>query len=237
MSPGTRRTLLLTLAALAAAGLGLFVLSDIMSLAQLKAHRSDLVALIAARPVVFTASFMLAFAVLAAAAPGAAIFKVAAGALYGFWGGFLVSLFSTLLAATLGFVAARYLLRSWVERRFKDRIALINRGLDEDGVLFLLALRFNPLVPFFLINFSMGVTRMRLWVFVLTSFFGLMPASVVYSLAGTELAKIETTADIFNVRLLGSLVLLSLMPLAGRWVAKRLRRRRRGRIAPLPGEG
>jgi uncharacterized membrane protein YdjX (TVP38/TMEM64 family) len=236
MSPGTRRTFLLTVAALAAAGLGLLVLSDIMSLAQLKAHRADLVALIAARPVVFTTLFMLAFAILAAAAPGAAVLKVAAGALYGFWGGFLVSLFSTLLAATLGFVAARYLLRSWVERRFKERIALINRGLDVDGVLFLLALRFNPLVPFFLINFSMGVTRMRLWVFVLTSFFGLMPASAVYSLAGTELAKIETTADIFNIRLLGSLVLLSLMPLAGRWVAKRLRRRR-GTIAPLPGEG
>jgi hypothetical protein len=51
-----------------------------------------------------------------------------------------------------------------------------------------------------------------------------MPASIVYSLAGTELAKIETTADIFNIRLLGSLVLLSIMPLAGRWAAKRLRR-------------
>jgi uncharacterized membrane protein YdjX (TVP38/TMEM64 family) len=237
MSPGTRRTLLCTLAALAAAALGLLVLSDIVSLAQLKAHRATLIAQIATRPVVFTGLFMLAFAVLAAAAPGAAVLKVAAGALYGFWGGFLVSLFSTLLAATLGFVAARYLLRSWVERRFKTRIALINRGLEQDGVLFLLALRFNPLVPFFLINFSMGVTRMRLWVFVLTSFFGLMPASAVYSLAGTELAKIETTADIFNIRLLGSLVLLSLMPLAGRWAAKKLRSRRRGAVVPLPGEG
>lgn len=237
MSPGSRRTLLLTFAALAAAAIGLYALSDVMSLSELKAHRQELVDLIASRPFTFTALFMIAFAILAAAAPGAAVLKVAAGALYGFWGGFLVSLFSTLMAATLGFVAARYLLRGWVERRFRDRIALINRGLSEDGVLFLLALRFNPLVPFFLINFSMGVTRMRLWVFVLTSFFGLMPASVVYSLAGTELAKIETTADIFNIRLLGSLVLLSLMPLAGRWAAKRLRRRRRGAIAPLPGEG
>ena len=237
MSPGTRRTLLSALAAAAAAAIGLWVLSDVFSLAQLKAHRADLVAAIAAHPAVFTAIFMLVFAVLAAIAPGAAIFKVAAGALYGFWGGFLISLFSTLMAATIGFVAARYLLRSWVERRFRDRVALINRGLAQDGVVFLLALRFNPLVPFFLINFSMGVTRMRLWVFVVTSFFGLMPASIVYSLAGTELAKIETTADIFNIRLLGSLVLLSIMPIAGRWAAKRMRGRRSAAIAPLPGEG
>jgi uncharacterized membrane protein YdjX (TVP38/TMEM64 family) len=235
MSPGTRRTLLFSLAAAAAAGLGLFVLSDVVSLAQLKAHRGEIMAIIAAHPVGFTSLFMCVFAVLAALAPGAAIFKVAAGALYGFWGGFLISLISTLMAATLGFVAARYLLRSWVERRFRDRVALINRGLEQDGVLFLLALRFNPLVPFFLINFSMGVTRMRLWVFVATSFFGLMPASIVYSLAGTELARIETTADIFNIRLLAALVLLSIMPLLGRWAAKKLRRHREP-VVPLPGE-
>jgi len=235
MSPGNRRTLLLSLAAITAAAIGLYLLSDVMTLAQLKARRAELIATIHAWPFTFTSLFILAFAILAAAAPGAAILKVAAGALFGFWAGFAISLMSTLLAATIGFVAARYLLRSWVERRFADRIALINRGLHQDGVLFLLALRFNPLVPFFLINFSMGVTRMRLWVFVATSFFGLIPASLVYSMAGTELAKIETTSDIFNLRLLGSLVLLSLMPLAGRWAAKRLRSRR-GAIAPLPGE-
>lgn len=225
MTPGTRRTLLLTLAAAGAAALGVLLLSDMVTLSELKTHQRDLMALIAERPVAFTSLFMLAFAILAAAAPGAAVLKVAAGALYGFWGGFLVSLFSTLLAATIGFLAARYLLRSWVERRFHQRIALINRGVEQDGIVFLLALRFNPLVPFFLINFGMGLTRMRLWVFVATSFFGLMPASIVYSNAGTQLARIETPSDILSFPLLGSLVLLSLMPLAGRWAAKRLRRR------------
>jgi uncharacterized membrane protein YdjX (TVP38/TMEM64 family) len=241
MNPGTRRTLLLSLTAAGAAALGLLLISQVMTFADLKEHREELLATIARQPVAFTTLFMLAFAVLAAAAPGAAVLKVAAGALYGLWGGFLVSLFSTLMAATIGFVAARYLLRGWVERRFRERITAINRGVEQDGVVFLLALRFNPLVPFFLINFGMGMTRMRLWVFVVTSFFGLIPASIVYSNAGTQLASIDTPADIVSVRLLGSLLLLSLMPLAGRWAAKRLRKRQgRGRgpaaIAPLPGE-
>ena len=236
MSPGSRRTLFLTLAAVAAAGLGMLLLSDVITLSELKSRREEMVALIAASPNTFTALFIAAFALAAAAVPGAAVFKVAAGALFGFWGGAIISQISTLLAATLGFVAARYLLRSWVERRFHDRIDAINCGLERDGVVFLLALRFNPLVPFFLINFSMGVTRMRLWVFVVTSFFGLIPASIVYSNAGTAIAQIETPADILSIRLLGSLVLLSLMPLAGRWAAQRLRRRR-GTTAPLAGEG
>jgi len=235
MTPGRRRTLLLSLLALLATGAGALLLSDVVTLAELKARRTELIRVMAARPVVFTTLFILAFGVAAAFAPGAAVLKVAAGALFGLWGGFAVSLAGTLLAAAIGFVVARYLARGWVERRFHDRVATINRGVKSEGVVFLLALRFNPLVPFFLINFGLGLTRMRLWVFVATSFFGLMPASFVYSNAGTELARIATPSDILSVRLIGSLVLLSLMPLVGRWAAQRLRQRH-GTIAALPGE-
>ena len=105
-------------------------------------------------------------------------------------------------------------------------MAAINRGVAQEGVVFLLAMRLNPLVPFFLINLGMGMTRMRLWKFLLTSFFGIMPASFIYTNAGTALAMVETPGDILSVRLLGSLVLLSLMPLLGRWAAKRLSARR-----------
>jgi uncharacterized membrane protein YdjX (TVP38/TMEM64 family) len=234
MTPGLRRTLLLTLLASAAALLALLLLSDVLTLAELKARRDQLLAAIAAEPVAATAIFIFAFALLAAFAPGAAVLKVAAGALFGLWGGFGVSLVATLLAAAIGFIVGRYLARDWVERRFHDRVEMINRGVKREGVVYLMAMRFNPLIPFFLINFGMGMTRMPLWVFVATSFFGLMPASLVYSVAGTELARIETPSDILSARLIGSLILLSLMPLAGRWAARRLRGRR---AVADPGEG
>lgn len=236
MTPGRRRTLLLSLLALLAVAAALVLLSDVVTLAELKARRLELIAMIAAHPVAFTSLFILAFGVIASFAPGAAVLKVAAGALFGLWGGFAVSLVATLMAATLGFVVARYLARHWVERRFHERVAIINRGVKREGVVFLLALRFNPLIPFFLINFGLGMTRMRLWVFVATSFFGLIPASFVYANAGIELARIETPSDILTVRLIGSLILLSLMPPIGRWAAHRLRRGR-GAVAELPGEG
>ncbi|HEY0116461.1 MAG TPA: VTT domain-containing protein [Allosphingosinicella sp.] len=233
MTFGQRRTLILTMAAAAAAAILLLLLSDLVTLEQLKARREELLAIIAAHPFAFTAAFILAFALAASFAPGAAVLKVAAGALFGLWGGFAISLVATLLAATIGFVAARYALRHWVERRFHNRVEIINRGVVREGVVFLLALRLNPLIPFFLINFGMGLTRMRLWVFAATSFFGLIPASFVYANAGTELARIEAPSDILTVRLIGSLILLSLMPLAGRWAAKWLRARR----APVAEQG
>jgi uncharacterized membrane protein YdjX (TVP38/TMEM64 family) len=236
MTPGSRRTLILTVAALGAVLLLVVLLSDVMTLAQLKARREQLIALTSERPVAFTGIFVIAFAMIATFAPGAAVLKVAAGALFGLWGGFAVAQAATLLAATLGFLVARYLARAWVERRFHRQVEIINRGVAREGVLFLLALRFNPLIPFFLINFGMGLTRMRLWVFVATSFFGLIPASFIYANAGTELARIESPSDILTFRLVGSLVLLSLMPLAGRWAAGWVRARW-GAVVDLPGQG
>jgi uncharacterized membrane protein YdjX (TVP38/TMEM64 family) len=230
MTPGTRRTILLSAAALAAGLLLALLLSRLVSLQDFKDRREEIQALIFARPLLHTLLFILAFALVAALAPGAAVLKVAAGALFGLWGGMAVALSATLLAATIGFLLARYLLRGWMERRWHQRFAVINRGVESEGVIYLLAMRFNPLVPFFLINFAMGVTRMKLWLFVVTSFFGLIPASFVYANAGTEIARIESPSDILSVRLLLSLLLLSLMPLVGRAVAVRLRRRaaRRG---------
>lgn len=232
-----RKWLILALPALAAAAVvALVLLGEIVNIAELKARREALQALIATRPVLHTGLFVLLFATAAAFAPGAAVFKVAAGALFGLAGGFALSLLATWLAALIGFLIARYLARRWVERRFHAQVAAINRGVKRDGVIYLLAMRFNPLIPFFLINFGMGLTRMRLWVFAATSLVGLMPASFVYANAGTELARIETAADILSPRLILSLVLLSLMPLAGRAVDAWLKRRR-GIIVDLPEEG
>lgn len=216
--------MLLTLAALGAAGIALLMLSNVVTLEGLKERRQELLDLIEQRPVTFVSLYFLVFAILATAAPGASIFKIASGAMFGLAAGFVFSLFATLTAATIGFLTSRYIARSWAERRFHNRVEIINRGVAREGVVFLLALRLNPLVPFFMINLGMGLTRMRLWVFALTSFFGIMPASFIYTNAGTAIAEIENTSDILSFRLLGSLVLLSLMPLLGRWAAKRLRR-------------
>lgn len=233
MSPGTRLTLLLTLFALGAAGLSLLVLGNLVTIEDLKHRREELLALIEAAPVTFTALYFLAFAAIAAFSPGTSLFKIAAGAVFGLTAGFFLSLAACLIAASIGFLTTRYLARGWAERRFEQRAELINRALAREGVVFLLALRFNPLVPFVLINFMMGLTRMRWTTFVATSLVGLLPATFVYTNAGTALAEIESASDILSPRLLVSLFLLSLMPLAGRWAAKALRRRR-GVVADTP---
>lgn len=227
MSPRSRKLALFALPALVAAAVLVFLLAgDLFSLEELKRRQQELQALIAARPVAFTAGFLILFGLVAAVAPGAAVLKVAAGALFGLWAGMAVALGGTLLAAVIGFLASRYLMRHWVEHRFAGQAAAINRGVEREGIVYLLAMRFNPLIPFFLVNFGMGLTRMRATTFTIVSLFGLIPASFVYANAGTELARIEQPSDILSTRLLVSLVLLSLMPVAGRWISAWLRGRR-----------
>ncbi|MDB5668485.1 MAG: pyridine nucleotide-disulfide oxidoreductase [Alphaproteobacteria bacterium] len=236
MSPRGRKLALLALPVLVVAAVLLgWLAGDLLTLGELKRRQLELQDVIRAHPIGFTAGFLLLFGVAAAFAPGAAVLKVAAGALFGLWGGMAVALGGTLLGAVIGFLASRYLMRHWVEHRFARQSAAINRGLERDGIAYLLALRFNPLIPFFLINFAMGLTRMRATTFTLVSLVGLLPASFVYANAGTELARIEQPADILSVRLIVSLALLSVMPIAGRWLSRRLGGRR-GVADPLDQE-
>ena len=87
--------------------------------------------------------------------------SLAAGAVFGLWIGVLIVSFASTIGASLAFLGSRYLFRNWVERRFGPRLEAIDRGLERDGIFYLLALRLNPAIPFFLVNLGMGLTRMR----------------------------------------------------------------------------
>ncbi|WP_206185442.1 FAD-dependent oxidoreductase [Sphingosinicella sp. CPCC 101087] len=202
-------------------------LGDRISFDMLKARRSELAGLLAEHPLVVPALFFLFYvAATALSIPGAALLTLAAGAIFHFWLGLVIVSFAATTGASLAFLSSRYLFRDWVQRRFGARLKAIDRGIARDGLVYLLALRLNPAVPFFLVNLGMGLTRMPLPKFALVSQIGMLPATAIYVNAGTELAQIRSPGDIASPGLIGSLVLLSLFPLAGQWAARWLRRRR-----------
>src|SRR3546814_10819980 len=90
----------------------------------------------------------------------------------------------------------------------------------------LLTLRLVPLFPFFLVNLAMGLTAMRVLPFALVSLVGMLPGTIVYVNAGTQLATIDSTADILSPELIGSFVLLGLFPLIAKWAVGWWKRRR-----------
>ena len=202
-------------------------LGDILTLESLKARRTDLADMLAHRPLPIMAGYFVIYVVaVALSIPGAAILSVAGGAIFGFVRGLALVAFAATLGASLAFLGSRYLFRDWVRRHFGRQIAAIDRGIERDGIFYLLTLRLNPIFPFFLINLAMGLTRMGLIRFALVSLVGMLPAAAVYVNAGTQLARIDELGDILSAQLIGSLVLLSLFPLIAKVFSDWLRRRR-----------
>jgi pyruvate/2-oxoglutarate dehydrogenase complex dihydrolipoamide dehydrogenase (E3) component/uncharacterized membrane protein YdjX (TVP38/TMEM64 family) len=216
--------------ALLAAGIAAFFLLDLgsyLTLESLKAKQASLAALLGERPLLVVGSFFLFYvAVTALSLPGAAILTLAAGAIFGLLLGTLIVSFASAIGASLAFLSSRYVLRDWVKARFKGRVEAIDRGIAQDGAFYLLTLRLIPAFPFFLINLAMGLTAMRLPAFYLVSQIGMLPGTLVYVNAGTQLARIRSTSDILSPVLIGSFVLLGLFPLAAKWLLALLRKRR-----------
>jgi pyruvate/2-oxoglutarate dehydrogenase complex dihydrolipoamide dehydrogenase (E3) component/uncharacterized membrane protein YdjX (TVP38/TMEM64 family) len=221
------RILLLLLIVLAIAAFFVFDLGAYLTLANLKARQAELAAFVEERPAFAVGAFFLLYvAVTALSLPGAAVMTLAAGAIFGLWRGTLIVSFASAIGASLAFLSSRYLLRDWVKARFARRVAAIDRGIERDGALYLLSLRLIPAFPFFIVNLAMGLTAMRLTLFYLVSQAGMLPGTLVYVNAGTQLARIDGPSDILSPLLIGSLVLLGLFPLLAKWVVARVRERR-----------
>ncbi len=207
----------LALIAVFMAAVAVFFLLDLdryFSLATLQAQRDNLLAFTEQNQFLVLALFMGVYILMAAlSVPGAAVLTLTGGALFGLVVGTVAVSFASTIGATLVFLAARFLFRDGVQKRFGRRLESINKGVEQDGALYLLALRLVPAFPFWVINLVMALTPIRTWTYYWVSQLGMLPATIVYVNAGTQLAQIESTADILSPSLIGAFVLLGLLPL------------------------
>ena len=207
------RILLLLLVAGLVAAVFFSPLRDWLTLAGLKARQAELATYVEAHWLTAAAIFFLAYVAAAALSiPGAVILTLAAGAIFGLWPGLAIASFASSIGASLAFLGSRYLLRGWVERRFGRRLEAVDRGVEKDGIVYLLTLRLNPAVPFWLVNLGMGLTRLRLPTFYAVSQIGMLPGTFVYVNAGTQLGRLSSLRDAASLGLILSLALLSLFP-------------------------
>ena len=183
----------------------------------LKAQQAALEAWRGAHPSQAAAVFFIVYvAFTALSLPAATLLTLLAGAIFGLgWGTLLVS-FASAIGATLAMLAARFVLRDWVQGRFGARLHGINQGLQKDGGFYLFTLRLIPAVPFFLINLAMGLTPIRTWTYYWVSQVAMLPATFLYVNAGTQLARLESPRDILSWQLIGAFVLLGVFPLAAK---------------------
>ncbi|NJB68163.1 putative membrane protein YdjX (TVP38/TMEM64 family) [Desulfobaculum xiamenense] len=218
--------LLIIIAALVAAYFALD-LGRFLTLESVKAQQAAFAALYAEHTVGVVAAYFIVYVVLVAlSVPGATVMSLLGGGLFGFWMGLVIISFASTIGATLATAVARFILRDWVQGRFGDRLAAVNRGVEREGAFYLFTMRLIPAFPFFAINLAMGLTRMPLSTYYWVSQVGMLPGTMVYVNAGRELAGIESLSGILSPSLVASFAALGLFPLVARRVIVFVRARR-----------
>ena len=220
----------LSLLLLAAIGVGLFFfydLNQLLTLDGLKGSMAQFDQYKAQSPfLVIGGFFLLYILVTALSLPGAAILTLAAGALFGLAQGLLVASFASSIGATLAFLVSRYLLRDTIKKRFPERLAAIDTGVEKEGAFYLFTLRLVPVFPFFLINLLMGLTAIKSWTFYWVSQIGMLAGTFVFVNAGTQLAQIDSLSGILSLDLILSFALLGVFPLIAKSLINAIKKRR-----------
>jgi len=123
--------------------------------------------------------------------PGS-ILTLGAGFLFGLVVGTIAVSAGSVVGATLAFLVGRTLLRDWIERRTAGwpRFRAIDRAVGRQGFKIVLLLRLSPVFPFNLLNYAFGLTRVRLRDYVLASWIGMLPGTIMYVYLGTALKSL-----------------------------------------------
>ena len=189
-------------------------LQQYLNLEYLKSSKSLSILYYEQNPILVIGSYFLIYVALTAfSLPGAVWMTLGGGAIFGLLTGTIIISFASTIGATLAMLISRYFFRNLVQERFAKQMRTINSGIQKNGGYYLFTLRLLPVVPFFVINMGIGLTPLRTSTFYWVSQLGMLPGTIVYINAGSELVKIEALGDILSPTLIGSFVLLGIFPL------------------------
>ncbi|MGX1097355.1 FAD-dependent oxidoreductase [Amorphus sp. MBR-141] len=228
----------LAIATVIAAALILFFLAggpQLLNWQVLSQYRAAWQVWLDANPVLAALTFFVIYtATTALSIPGATALTLVGGSLFGLVAGTVLVSFASVAGATLAMLAARYLFRGMVEARFASLMGKLNEGIQRDGARYLFGLRLVPVVPFFAVNAAMGLTQMPACTFAWVSQIGMLPATVLYVNAGSQLASLQSARDLLSWPLILAFAALALLPFAVKWVQNWWEMRARLRRWPRP---
>jgi uncharacterized membrane protein YdjX (TVP38/TMEM64 family) len=153
------------------------------------------------------------------------LFTLAGGALFGPVYGTLYNLAGATLGATLAFLTARYIAYDWVTQRTGNRLRQLVEGVEEEGWRFVAFARLVPLFPFNLLNYALGLTKIRLSHYIITSFVFMAPAGAAYTYLGYAGREMVAGGEDFIKKALLALAVVAAIAFASH-ILLRMRRNR-----------
>jgi uncharacterized membrane protein YdjX (TVP38/TMEM64 family)/rhodanese-related sulfurtransferase len=128
--------------------------------------------------------FMLIYAIATVLFLPGTVLTLAGGALFGPVLGTFYNLSGATLGATLAFLIARYLASDWVTQKAGRRMKQLINGVEEEGWRFVAFVRLVPLFPFNVLNYALGITRLRLAHYIIATYVFMLPGAAAYTYLG-----------------------------------------------------
>jgi len=221
-----RRLVPLIAVALAAVIVFALDLDEYLTFEMLMKHRQALLDWYAENRVLTVASFIGVYVLAVSLSLPSAVWITIAG---GFLFGPVQATFYVVVSATVGaviiFLAARYALAGYFRAKAGPMVQRMEKGFQENALSYLLVLRLIPLFPFWLVNLVPAFLGVPLHIFVIGTFFGIIPASYVFCLVGAGIGTVIDTGGkpdlgiIFQPEILAAIIglaVLALLPVAYR---------------------
>jgi uncharacterized membrane protein YdjX (TVP38/TMEM64 family) len=155
-------------------------------------------------------------AVVLASLPVVFVMNMVGGYLFGVVAGVLYAIVAATLAAVIYFLLVRYVIGSYLQERYAQKLALFNQKFEVQGGLFLLTCRLIPVIPFFMVNLLAGLLTISMSTFIWTTAVGIFPSTSVFVYLGIGLNKINSFADLLSLDMLllfALIVLVFVLPL------------------------
>lgn len=188
--------------------------TDLLSLESVKERRKDLLALVAAHPVVAPIAFVFAYVLIVSLSlPVAVVATLLGGFLFGPVLGTLLVVVAGTTGATVVFLVARTAFGEGLRRKAGPLYERVAAGMRENAFEYLLFLRIVPLFPFFLVNILPALFEVRPRTFVLATLVGIIPGTFVYANLGRELGTIANLGDLFSMKMFLAFLLLGVVAL------------------------
>lgn len=201
-------------------------LHEYLSFDALREHRETLLRLVADNATIAPLAFISIYAgVIALSIPGGAVLTIASGFLFGIWLGGLYVVIGATAGATAVFLIARTALGDALRAKAGPWLQRMEAGFQENALNYLLVLRLIPIFPFWLVNLVPAFLGVGLGTYVVGTFFGIIPGSLVFASVGNGLGAVFDAGEtpdlgiIFKPEIIGPIIglaLLALLPVAYR---------------------
>jgi uncharacterized membrane protein YdjX (TVP38/TMEM64 family) len=156
------------------------------------------------------AIYMIMFSII----PSGSIIAIAGGMAFGMYLGTLYTIIGALIGATTAFYLSRFLGRDAVEKLVKGKIQSFEDGVEKRGFLLILILRLIPIIPFNVISYGAGLTKIKFIDYLLATMIGIIPGVIVFTNLGDKALNFRSSEFVMSVAMLLVLILAS-------WVLKK----------------